>query len=144
DPAAIRVTAPDVGGGFGAKGYAYPEYIAVAMAARSLGRPVRWMEDRRENLLAMVQERDQLFEVEAAVDASGRVTALRVRIFHDTGAYAPYTLVQAGNAMAHLPGPYLIEHLEVEAVALYTNAVPTGPLRGAGRPQGSLVMERVM
>ncbi|HEX6989983.1 MAG TPA: xanthine dehydrogenase family protein molybdopterin-binding subunit [Bacillota bacterium] len=144
DPETIRVTAPDVGGGFGAKGYAYPEYVAVALAARALGRPVRWMDDRRENLLAMVQERDQWYDVEVALDATGRVTALRARIFHDMGAYAPYSFVQAGNAMVHLPGPYRIEHLDIEAVNLYTNAVPTGPLRGAGRPQGALVMERVM
>lgn len=144
DPASIRVTAPDVGGGFGAKGYAYPEYVAVAMAARALDRPVRWMEDRRENLLAMTQERDQLHRIEVALDASGRVIALRSRIFHDTGAYAPYGFVQAGNAMLHLPGPYRIEHLDIEAVNVYTNAVPSGPYRGAGRPQGSLAMERVM
>src|SRR5690606_23699649 len=104
DPDLIRVTAPDVGGGFGAKGYAYPEYVAVAMAARALGRPVRWMEDRREKLLAMTQERDQLHRIEVALDGDGRVTALRNRIFHDTGAYAPYSLVQAGKAMYHLPG----------------------------------------
>src|SRR5690606_7978184 len=95
DPGRIHVTAPDVGGGFGAKGYVYPEYVAVAMAAHALGRPVRWMEDRRENLLAMTQERDQLYRIEVALDAGGRVTALRVRLFHDTGAYTPYTFVQA-------------------------------------------------
>ncbi|MFS8570827.1 MAG: xanthine dehydrogenase family protein molybdopterin-binding subunit [Thermaerobacter sp.] len=144
DPGRIHVTAPDVGGGFGAKGYVYPEYVAVAMAARALGRPVRWMEDRRENLLAMTQERDQLYRIEVALDAGGRVTALRVRLFHDTGAYTPYTFVQAGNAVAHIPGPYRIENLDIEAVNLFTNAVPTGPLRGAGRPQGALVMERIM
>lgn len=143
-PELIRVIAPAVGGGFGVKGSVYPEEVVVAWLAFNLRRPVKWIEDRRENFMASLQERDQTHHLEVAYNGDGRVLAVRNRFLHDFGAYMPYGPVVMWHTVRHIPGPYDIPNLEIEATGLYTNAVPTGPYRGAGRPQGSFVMERVI
>src|SRR5262245_61661321 len=141
----VDVVAPDVGGGFGTKIMLfYPEEILVPLAAIRLGRPVKWVEDRREHLLAANQERGQLHEVEVAIDDGGRILALRDRFLHDTGAYTPYGIVVPLVTATQLPGPYRLRNYHVEFSVAYTNTVSVSPYRGAGRPHGAFVMERVI
>jgi carbon-monoxide dehydrogenase large subunit len=140
----IRVIAPDVGGGFGAKLIVYPEDVVVPWLARRLERPVRWLEDRVEHLLAATQERVQVHAVTVAFDGGGRVLALRDRFVHDSGAYTPRGLTVPLLTASMLSGPYRIAALEVEATSVYTNRVPVTPYRGAGQPQAVFVVERVL
>jgi carbon-monoxide dehydrogenase large subunit len=141
----VEVIAPDVGGGFGAKIMLfYPEEILVPHAAMKLGRPVKWIEDRREHFASASQERGQLHRIEVAVDDSGRILALRDRFLHDAGAYTPYGIIVPLITAAQLPGPYRIPNYEVEFDVAYTNKVQVTPYRGAGRPHGAFVMERVI
>ena len=143
----VRVLVPDVGGGFGLKVQVFPEDIVVAAAARRLGRPVKWIEDRRDNLAAGSHAREQRVEAEIAADATGRVLALRARFVSDGGAYHSYPLTQAleplGSAMI-LPGPYLIQAYGWEAIAVRTNKSPLGAYRGVGMTMGAFVMERLL
>jgi len=140
----MHVITPDVGGGFGPKGAIYPEYPCVAACAKILGRPVKWVEDRRENFLCTHQERDQFWDLELAAGRDGEILALRGRLVHDTGAYVPWGLVLPWIAATTVPGPYVIPNLKIELNAVYTNMISTTPVRGAGRPQGVFVMERMM
>ena len=140
----MHVITPDVGGGFGPKGAIYPEYPCVAACARLTGRPVKWIEDRRENFLATHQERDQFWDLELAVDEEARILGLRGRLIHDTGAYVPWGIVLPWIAATTVPGPYVIPNFRIEPNAVYTNKISTTPVRGAGRPQGVFVMERMM
>jgi carbon-monoxide dehydrogenase large subunit len=141
----VEVIAPDVGGGFGTKIMLfYPEEILVPYAAIRLGRPVKWIEDRREHFVSASQERGQLHRIEVAVDEGGRILALRDRFLHDAGAYTPYGIVVPLITAAQLPGPYRIRNYEVEFDVVYTNKVQATPYRGAGRPHGAFVMERVI
>ena len=140
----VRVIAPEVGGGFGPKGAFYPEYGAVAAAAMQLGRPVKWIEDRRENILCTHQERDQYWDLEVAVEADGRLRGLRGRMVHDCGAYLPWGLVLPWIAVSTVPGPYVLPAYHMELVAAYTNKISCTPVRGAGRPQAVFAMERMM
>jgi carbon-monoxide dehydrogenase large subunit len=141
----VDVIAPDVGGGFGTKIMLfYPEEILVPLAAMRLGRPVKWIEDRREHLLAANQERGQLHDVEVAVDGEGRILALRDRFVHDAGAYTPYGIIVPLITSTQLPGPYRLSHYAVEFEVVYTNTAIVTPYRGAGRPHGAFVMERVV
>jgi carbon-monoxide dehydrogenase large subunit len=140
----MHVITPDVGGGFGPKGAIYPEYPCVAACARLVGRPVKWIEDRRENFLCTHQERDQFWDLELAVDRDARVLGLRGRLVHDTGAFVPWGLVLPWIAATTVPGPYVIPSYKLEFDAVYTNMISTTPVRGAGRPQGVFVMERMM
>ncbi len=109
-----------------------------------LGRPVKWTEDRLEHFVSASHERGQLHEVEVACDATGRILGLRDRFRHDAGAYTPYGIVIPLITSTQLPGPYRIRHYQVEFDVLYTNKVMTTPYRGAGRPHGAFVMERVI
>jgi len=140
----MHVITPDVGGGFGPKGAIYPEYPCVAACARLVGRPVKWIEDRRENFLCTHQERDQFWDLELAVDRDARILGLRGRLVHDTGAFVPWGLVLPWIAATTVPGPYVIPSYKLELDAVYTNMISTTPVRGAGRPQGVFVMERMM
>jgi len=141
----VDVIAPDVGGGFGTKIMLfYPEEILVPFAAIRLGRPVKWTEDRREHLIAATHERGQRHDVEVAVDEDGRILAIRDRFVHDAGAYTPYGIVVPIITSTQLPGPYRFRNYAVEFDVVYTNTAMVTPYRGAGRPHGAFVMERVI
>jgi aerobic carbon-monoxide dehydrogenase large subunit len=141
----VEVIAPDIGGAFGSKIMLfYPEEILVPCAAMRLGRPVKWIEDRVEHLLSTSQERGQLHDVEVAIDEDGRILGLRDRFLHDAGAYTPYGLVVPLITSTQLPGPYRLRNYSVEFDVVYTNKVQVTPYRGAGRPHGAFVMERVI
>jgi carbon-monoxide dehydrogenase large subunit len=141
----VRVIAPpDVGGGFGTKGMYYPEYIVVAELARRLGRPVKWIETRREHTLVACVERDQIHDVELAATRDGRLLALRDDFLHDMGAYTISGLNLPQNAMIHSVGPYVIPNLDLRFRGVVTTTTPVGAYRGAGRPYGTAVIERAM
>ncbi len=140
----VRVITPDVGGGFGAKYLVYPEDVAVAAAARDLQRPVKWIEDRREHFLSAIQEREQHWTLEAAVDAQGRLLAVRGTLVHDQGAFAPHSVNVPFNAATSMPGPYVLPAYAMDVAVVRTNKVAVIPVRGAGYPQGCFAMERLM
>src|SRR5213594_486938 len=141
----VEVVAPDVGGGFGTKIMLfYPEEILVPHAAITLGRPVKWTEDRREHLIAANQERGQLHDVEVGFDETGRILALSDHFVHDAGAYTPYGIVVPIITSTQLPGPYRLQNYAVEFEVAYTNKAVVTPYRGAGRPHGVFVMERTI
>jgi carbon-monoxide dehydrogenase large subunit len=139
----IRVSAPDVGGGFGPKCVVFPEEIVAPLVAMALNRPVKWIEDRREHFISTAQQRDQLWDVEVAADSNGRLLAVRGRCVHDNGAYVPYGLIAAVTSMAAFPGPYALQGLDVTTDVVFTNLVPNVPVRGAGRPTTCFVLERL-
>jgi aerobic carbon-monoxide dehydrogenase large subunit len=140
----LRIITPDVGGGFGAKYLIYPEEVVVPLAARLLRRPVRWIEDRREHFLTSIQERDQYWELRAALDHDGRLLAVRGSLIHDQGAYTPQGVNVSYNSATALPGPYRLPNYQLDVTAVETNKVPTMPVRGAGYPQGTFAMERLL
>jgi carbon-monoxide dehydrogenase large subunit len=141
----VDVVTPDVGGGFGVKiVHPWPEEIMVPWAAIRLGRPVKWVEDRREHFISSAHERGQLHEVEVGYDDGGVLRGLSVEFWHDNGAYTPYGLIVPIITATQLLGPYKPGAYRVEFHSLYTNTVMVTPYRGAGRPQGCFVMERVM
>ena len=141
----VEVVTPDVGGGFGVKiVHPWPEEILVPWAALRLGQPVKWVEDRREHFVSSAHERGQLHEVEFGYDDDGHLRGLSVRFWHDNGAYTPYGLIVPIITSTQLLGPYKPGAYRVEFQSLYTNTVIVTPYRGAGRPQGCFVMERVM
>jgi aerobic carbon-monoxide dehydrogenase large subunit len=140
----IRVVTPDVGGGFGPKAIFYPEDSVVAFAARKIGRPVKFIEDRREHFMCATQERDQYWDVEIAVNAEGRILGVRGSMLHDTGAYVPWGIIMPYIAGATMPGPYVIPAYRLDCVVAFTNKVATTPVRGAGRPQAVFAMERLL
>ncbi len=140
----IRVSAPDVGGGFGAKFLVYPEEIAVPAAARLLGRPVKWIEDRMEHFVSAIQERDQYWDMEIALDAQARILGLRGRLVHDQGAYTPQGINCAYNAATSVTGPYIVPTHDLDVVVAQTNKVYTIPVRGAGYPEAAFTIERLM
>jgi carbon-monoxide dehydrogenase large subunit len=141
----VRVIAPDVGGGFGPKIMMfYPEEVLTPFAAIHLGRPVKWIEDRREHFISANQERSQLHEVEYAFDDQGVLLAVRDNFIHDTGAYTPYGIIVPIITACTLPGPYRLKNYYSEFKVIYTNKVPVSPYRGAGRPHAVFVMERIM
>ena len=144
DLQSIRMIAPDVGGGFGPKAIFYPEEAVIPAAALKLGRPVKWIEDRREHFLCATQERDQYWQVAIAVDAEGKILGLRGRMLHDTGAFVPWGIVMPYIAASTVPGPYVVPAYQLDTVVVLTNKVPTTPVRGAGRPQAVFAMERLM
>ncbi len=144
DEHAVRVVAPDVGGGFGPKAVIHPEELFVPAAARLLGRPIKWIEDRHEAFTATVLERLQVWDVEVAFDGQGHLLAIRGHLYHDHGACSPYGLALPYNAVTNLVGPYVLPSLEMEISLCLTNFVPATPTRGAGRPQGTFVMERLL
>ncbi len=142
DDARIRVVVPDVGGAFGSKGVIGAEIAAVAAAAIKLGIPLRWTEDRRENFLAAYQGRGIEGELELALDADGRMLGIRARLRADLGAYLlPTTATPPHTAAMLITGCYDIASAEVEVVGIQTHKVPTGPYRGAGRPDAAYMLE---
>ncbi|MGE4249365.1 MAG: xanthine dehydrogenase family protein molybdopterin-binding subunit [Parvibaculaceae bacterium] len=140
----VRVIPCDVGGGFGCKFMVYPEEVAVAAAARMLGRPIKWIEDRREHFLSAIQERDQFWDVEVAVDSDGRLRGVRGQLIHDQGAYAPHAITVPYNSASSLIGAYMLPAYQLDAHVVRTNKPPVIPVRGAGYQQGTFVMERLL
>ena len=144
EPSQVRVRAPWVGGGFGAKGGVYPEVLVVAALARMRGRPVRWVESRAENLVNMTHGRGQVHDVEVGARSDGHLVGLRVRSWADTGAYP--------NRGGFIPmvtrimsaGVYRWDRHDFSAVTAVTNTTPTGPYRGAGRPEAAAMVERAV
>jgi carbon-monoxide dehydrogenase large subunit len=147
DESRVRVMVPDTGGGFGQKMHVTPEDVAVAALARIRGRPVKWVETRRENLAAAAQAREAAVDVEAGFAADGALLGVRARVCSDAGAYHVYPLTQAleplGTASI-LPGPYRLAAYDYEVRAVATTKPPLGAYRGVGMALGALVMERVM
>ena len=140
----VRVIAPDVGGGFGPKAVFHPEELAIAAAALLLQAPVKWIEDRFENFVAAVLERDQSWNVEVAVDADGRLLGIRGAVRHDHGSCTPYGLAIPYNSATNLVSTYVLPALDFDVLWCLTNKVPTSSTRGAGRPQGTFVIERML
>jgi carbon-monoxide dehydrogenase large subunit len=135
----------DVGGSFGSRGEFYPEDLLIPAAARLVGRPVKWIEDRRENLIAMNHSRDIDCELEIAATREGRILGLRSRMRTDIGAYARTTGgIVSAKAASFLPGPYDIAHYHCEVHALVTNKTPSGTFRGPGRYEANFFRERLM
>jgi carbon-monoxide dehydrogenase large subunit len=138
----IRVIVPDVGGAFGSKGPPAPETALVAAAAMITGQTVKWAEDREENFVASYQGRGMEADVELAVDGDGRILALRARIWADLGGYLmPTTAIPMHTTAMLMCGVYDIQVADVEVVGRRTNKVPTGPYRGAGRPEAAYFVE---
>ena len=144
DENALRVAQSDLGGGFGPKYAVYPEEVAVVAAAKLLGCSLKWVEDRREHFASAVQERDQYWSLEIAVDEAGRIRGLRGRLLHDLGAYALKDANLPYNSATSVTGPYLVPAYAIEVTIVHTNKVPTSSVRGAGHPQPAFAMERLM
>jgi carbon-monoxide dehydrogenase large subunit len=140
----LRVATPDVGGGFGPKLCVYSEDVAVTAAARLIGRSVKWIEDRREHFTNAVQERDQYWQLEIAVDGDGKILGIRGRLLHDQGAYALQDVNQPYNSAKALTGTYVVPALHMDIAVAATNKTPVSSVRGAGYPQASFAMERLM
>jgi len=140
----IRFIAPDVGGGFGPKAIFYAEEAVIPAVAMKIGRPLKWIEDRREHFLCATQERDQYWKVSIAVDADGKIKGVRGNLLHDTGAFVPWGIIMPYIAAATMPGPYVIPAYGLDITVSLTNKVATTPVRGAGRPQAVFAMERLM
>jgi carbon-monoxide dehydrogenase large subunit len=141
----VRVVTGDVGGSFGMRSGIYPELVLVLWAARRLGRPVKWTSSRRESFLSDEHGRDNVSSAELALDAGGRFLALRVAIKLDIGAY--FTTRSAGpgtNNVGGVAGVYTTPAIHVETTGVFTNTTPTGPYRGAGRPEATYAIERVI
>jgi aerobic carbon-monoxide dehydrogenase large subunit len=141
----VRVIAPEVGGGFGAKANVYPDEILVPWLAMQLGRPVRWLEERRENLATMAHGRDQIDYISAACASDGTVLGLKGRLLADLGAYLYFGTAEIPTLTTLMgTGPYLFTDLQYDLYGVFTNKVPTDAFRGAGRPEATYFQERLM
>ena len=141
----LRVISPDVGGGFGMKGDIYPEDGLVLWASRKLGRPVKWVATRTESLLGDNHGRDQLISAEMALDENGKILAVRAQALHAVGAYVTNAgVVPVLCALRNIPNVYVVPAMLVASKATFTHTTPLGPYRGAGRPEASYVIERLM
>ena len=146
EPTQLRVVSDDVGGGFGMKTFNYAEYPLVLFAAKQLGRPVKWVADRSDSFITDTQGRDHVTEAEVALDADGKILGLRVETIANLGAYqgqfGPFIPTLAPRGM-HV-GVYMVPALYNRVRAVYTNTTPVDAYRGAGRPEASYVIERLM
>jgi len=143
----VRVIAPDVGGGFGGKNRIMPEDVAVAAIALKAGHPVRWIEDRREHLLASPHARDHTYDLTICADRDGTLLGIEGDIYIDAGAYALWptgAFQEASMASRNLTGPYRIRHLKLNAHTVATNKAPMGPYRGVARPGATFAIERLV
>ncbi|MGE0307612.1 MAG: xanthine dehydrogenase family protein molybdopterin-binding subunit, partial [Acidimicrobiia bacterium] len=141
----IRVIAPDVGGGFGVKDHIYEDELFVCIAAMELGRPVKWVEDRYESLIATHQARDEVHDIDVAFDNDGRLRALRLRAVRNNGAY--FSIFGGGplfTMAGNLPGPYRWDAVHIDASVVATNLVPVGSYRGFGQTQAAFTRERAV
>ncbi len=142
--AKIHLTVPEIGGGFGIKASVYPEDVAACIASIKLGKPIKWISDRREDFLTSYQGRDQTHQVEAAFDREGRILGFRDRFYCDIGAPGIINLSPGQRTIPLLSGCYKIPNLRIETVWVATNKPPTGPVRGNGRAEAILTIERTI
>lgn len=141
----VRVIAPFVGGGFGPKIMMYyPEEVLLTWATLKLGRPLKWIEDRRENFFATTMERSQVHDAEMALTKEGRILGIKHSFLHDTGAYDPYGLTIPLNTQSHSMGSYDVPNYYSDMKVVFTNRTIVTPVRGAGRPQGIFLAERLL
>ncbi len=141
----VRTIAPDVGGAFGGKASLYPEDVAVAHAAMRLGRAVKWIATRNEDMIAASHGRGGRIDATAGFDATGRLLGLRAELNYPLGHFGTFSAaVPAFNAARILPGPYRVDAVDITTRGFVTNTAPIGIYRGAGRPEAALVMERLM
>jgi aerobic carbon-monoxide dehydrogenase large subunit len=140
----IRVIAPDMGGGFGAKCAVYPEEILIPYLAIFLERPVRWIEDRLEHMSSTRHARDQIHKVKIAFENDGKIIGIQDEFVVDNGAYNPLLLTVSYNTAAHMRGLYKIDHFDITGYCVLTNKVPNIAYRGAGRPEAVYVMDRLI
>jgi aerobic carbon-monoxide dehydrogenase large subunit len=143
----IRVISPDVGGGFGSKLTLYVEDLVTAAASRLIGQPVKWVSDRREDLLTAMHGREQTHRLRVAVSADGKVLGMRIKIMASNGAHAIWPMTAAldsGQASENVTGPYDIPNYDRDVYAVVTNKTPMGPYRGVGRPMACFSMERTL
>ena len=143
EPENVRVVAPDVGGGFGAKGIAV-EDVVVGWVARATGKPVRWTETRSENMVAMHHGRASVLSFELGASRDGKIDALRLNIVADAGAYPGIGAFLPNLTAMMASGVYEIPKIEIDIKAVATNTTPTGPVRGAGRPEATQMLERAI
>src|SRR5437870_1638037 len=141
---AVRVIVPDVGGAFGPKGSVYPEEILVAAAALRLGRPVKWIETRREDFASLGHDREQTHEARIGFARDGTIVAIDDRFLADVGAYPAQGDGLTANTVNHLPGPYRVPHYRNAGTSVVTNKALNAAYRAAGRPEAVFVMERLM
>jgi carbon-monoxide dehydrogenase large subunit len=140
----VRVIVPDVGGGFGPKGGIYPEEILVAAAALRLGRPVKWVETRREDLMALGQDREQVHDIKIGFKRDGTIVGIDGMFLADVGAYPLQGDGLTLNTVNHLPGPYRVPAYRNVGTSIVTSKAPNAAYRAAGRPEAALVMERLV
>ena len=141
----VRVIAPFVGGGFGPKIMMFqPEEVLLSWGTVKLGRPIKWIEDRQENFVGTTQERGQVHEAEIALSTEGRILGVKDVFIHDSGAYDSYGLTVPLNSQDHVMGVYDIPNYYTELHMVFTNKMIVTPVRGAGRPQGIFVIERLL
>src|SRR5438477_422907 len=140
----VRVVAEDVGGGFGAKGSAFPEEILTALAALRLKRPAQWVASRSEDGATTAQGHGSVIEIEAAADKQGKLRGLRGSLLHDLGAYSGSGAGQPDIIVSHMLSAYVMPAMHMDTQLVYTNAVPSGFIRGGGRPLGNYATERVL
>lgn len=140
----VRVVVPNIGGAFGVKTRMYGEEVLAAHLAMRLGRPIKWVGDRREEFTTTNQARAQVHHAKIGLDHDGHILAFTDHFLLDAGAYNISAAGPALNVAATIHGPYTIEHLEVTGEVLVTNTTPTGPYRGAGRPEAAYIMERML
>jgi len=140
----VRVVVPDVGGGFGPKGPIYPEEVLVAAAAHRLGRPVKWVENRRENFATMGQDREQAHDARIGFTRDGSIVAIDASFLADVGAYPLQGDGLTANTVNHLPGPYRVPHYRNVGTSVVTSKALNAAYRAAGRPEAVFVMERLM
>lgn len=144
-PERIRVSVPDVGGGFGNKVPAHAEYVLAAIASMKLGRPVKWVEERREHLTNPTQGKGVIADVELLADRDGGIMGIRGTIINDVGAYNYAINATLASFIARLcTGPYAMKAAKIRALSVFTNLPPTGPYRGAGRPEAALIHESLV
>jgi carbon-monoxide dehydrogenase large subunit len=143
----VRVIAPDIGGGFGGKNRIMPEDVAIAALAMKVGHPVRWIEDRREHLLASPHARDHTYDLTICAERDGTLLGIEGDIYIDAGAYALWptgAFQEASMASRNLTGPYRMRHLKLNAHTVATNKAPMGPYRGVARPGATFALERLV
>jgi len=144
-PSSVRVIQMDTGGGFGSKGGIYPEYVIACYASMKMKRPVKWIETRMEHQMATHQGRGARAKMKIYARKTGQVLGLKADLLIDAGSYAPDIGMWAPRWIGfQITGPYAIQKAFVDAKAVYTNKVPLGPYRGAGRPEAAMFIERMM